>query len=68
MEYPASLYRHGSQFLWDGDMFDALVVHSDKEAQDALGAGWAVGKPAHPPLGEPAQAHVKRRTKKVPSE
>lgn len=45
MDFPAILYRHGSTLLWDGEMFDRLVVENKKEADDALADGWHLGKP-----------------------
>lgn len=59
MEFPASLYKPGTQFEWDGEMFDTLVVHDEEEVEIALADGWSIGKPgkaAKPePKDEPAE-------------
>lgn len=45
MEYPASLYKRGSTFLWDGEMFDYVIVHDAEELEIALADGWVPHKP-----------------------
>lgn len=45
MEYPATLYKRGSAFLWDGEMFDFVNVHDDEELEIALADGWVPHKP-----------------------
>lgn len=54
MEFPATLYKRGNQFEWDGERFDALVVHDEEEAEIALADGWHNGKPPVDPLDHDA--------------
>lgn len=44
-EFPAVLYRYGSQIHWDGERFDRHVVHDEKQLAKALENGWHLGKP-----------------------
>lgn len=55
MDFPASLYRHGSTFLWDGEMFDFIDVHNPEELEAALADGWVPHKPgkSEPVVAEP---------------
>lgn len=74
MEFPASLYKRGSAFLWDGEMFDYVNVHDEEELEIALADGWVPHKPekvqprvAAQPEPAPSQAPVsppKRRGRK----
>jgi hypothetical protein len=50
MEFPAMLYRRGSMFEWDGEMFDYLIVNDAEEVAEALDDGWCQGKPPADPL------------------
>lgn len=50
MEFPATLYKRGNQFEWDGEMFDALIVNDEEEAEIAIADGWYSGKPSADPL------------------
>lgn len=44
------LYKAGgTMLLWDGEMFDHLVVNDADEATAALADGWSVGKPKPEP-------------------
>lgn len=52
MEFPASLYKHGSTFLWDGEMFDYVIVTDAEELEIALADGWVPHKPVQ------SRAHV----------
>ena len=45
MQFPAMLYKPGSMFEWDGEMFDYVIVNDEEEAEIALSDGWSVGKP-----------------------
>lgn len=45
MEFPASLYKHGSTFLWDGETFDYVIVTDAEELEIALADGWVPHKP-----------------------
>lgn len=44
--YPMMLYRHGSMFEWDGEMFDYIVVEDADEAKAAKADGYSAEKPA----------------------
>lgn len=55
LEYPAMLYKRGSAFEWDGEMFDCLIVEDADEAKAALADGWSVGKPEVKPAKAAAQ-------------
>jgi len=50
------LFKTGTTFEWDGEMFDYLIVADQDEADAALADGWSVGKPAK---GEEAPAKRK---------
>ena len=52
MEYPASVYKRGSTFLWDGEMFDSIEVADQEELEIALADGWVPHKPVQ------SRAHV----------
>lgn len=58
MEYPAMCYKRGSMFLWDGEMFDYLIVGDQDEADIALADGWVFHKPTDDP--EPAKVSARR--------
>lgn len=45
MEFPASVYKRGSTFLWDGELFDFLDVADEEELEIALADGWVPHKP-----------------------
>jgi hypothetical protein len=45
MEFPATLYKVGTAFEWDGATFDFLVVNDSEEADAAAKDGWSIGKP-----------------------
>lgn len=45
MEFPASLYKRGSTFLWDGELFDSVNVADEEELEIALADGWVPHKP-----------------------
>jgi hypothetical protein len=75
MEYPASLYKRGSTFLWDGELFDFIDVNDAEELEIALADGWVPHKPSDPldhdgdgepggsPKGEQATARRGRKPK-----
>lgn len=44
-EFPAMLYKPGSTFLWDGEMFDYVIVADEEELAIAQADGWSLGKP-----------------------
>lgn len=46
-EFPCMVYKPGSMFLWDGELFDYLVLSDEEELAIALADGWSLGKP-HP--------------------
>jgi hypothetical protein len=49
MEYPAMLYKAGgTMLLWDGEMFDHVVVNDEDELKAAKADGYSVGKPEAP--------------------
>lgn len=48
MEFPAMLYKRGSAFEWDGELFDYVIVNDAEEAEIAAADGWTVGKPGDP--------------------
>jgi len=48
MQFPAMLYKLGSMFEWDGEMFDYVIVNDEEEAEIAISDGWSVGKPSDP--------------------
>jgi hypothetical protein len=45
-EFPAMLYKHGSEIEWDGERFDTLTVHNGDELDAALKDGWVPHKPS----------------------
>jgi hypothetical protein len=46
MEYPAMLYKaDGTMLLWDGEMFDHVVVNDEDELKAAKADGYSVEKP-----------------------
>ncbi len=56
-EFPKTLYRDGSEFVWDGRPTDTFTVESAEEQEIAEGEGWqeaadyaATGTPAEPTL------------------
>jgi len=47
MEYPVMLYKpDGSMLLWDGAMWDTVIVNDDDEMGEAVANGFSLtGKP-----------------------
>ncbi len=61
MEFPASFYKRGTAFLWDGEMFDYVIVTDQEEADIALADGWVPHKP------EEAEPRAELQPEPVPS-
>lgn len=57
--FPAMLFKPGSMFEWDGEMFDYLVVDDEEEAEIALADGWVVGKPGTSDDSKPQRGRKK---------
>lgn len=50
MEFPAMFYKAGgAMLLWDGEMFDYLIVRDDDEAKAAKADGYSFEKPKAEP-------------------
>lgn len=63
VEFPAHVLKHGSEFEWDGEMFDALTVNDEDELAAALKDGWSLGKPEKPAKGKAAAKPEPEETK-----
>lgn len=62
MEFPASLYKRGSAFLWDGEWFDSVEVSDEEELDIALADGWV----PHKPDDVPSDAHTDEQPEPAP--
>jgi hypothetical protein len=62
MEFPGMLYKPGSQFEWDGEWFDYVIVADKEELDIALGDGWVSHKPTP---DEEAAVEAKEPDRKV---
>jgi len=57
-EFPAMLYKRGTQLEWDGERFDTIIVNDAEELEIAKADGWYVGKP---PVGDEPAAKKARK-------
>lgn len=55
-EFPAMVYKRGTELEWDGEKFDTLIVEDAEELEIAQADGWHIGKPpaegSTPPKGK----------------
>jgi len=59
------VYKPGTDFLWDGEWFNCLIVKDQDEADAALADGWVPHKPVTTDAGVPAEPARRGRPPKA---